>query len=86
LSPDRFLSTLDFNVRFLKPVRPFRIVGKGRVVHRDADIAHIEAALHDADDTTIAVATAKVIPLALARKEHRVTAPTVSLAGHPVFT
>ena len=38
LNPDQFQSTLDFNVRFLRPVRPGRIVGKGRVVHRDADM------------------------------------------------
>ena len=69
LNPDQFQSTLDFNVRFLRPVRPGRIVGKGRVVHRDADFAYIEATLHDSNDATIAVATAtaKVIPLAVAK-------------------
>ena len=69
LNPDQFQSTLDFNVKFLRPVRPGRIVGKGRVVHRNADIAYIEAALHDSNDATIAVATAtaKVIPLAVAK-------------------
>ena len=69
LNPDQFQSTLDFNVRFLRPVRPGRVVGKGRVVHRDADIAYIDAALHDSNDATIAVATAtaKVIPLAVAK-------------------
>src|SRR5688572_21992454 len=69
LKPDQFQSTLDFNVRFLRPARPGRIVGKGRVVHRDADIAYIEATLHDSNDAVIAVAsaTAKVIPLAVAK-------------------
>ena len=69
LNPDQFQSTLDINVRFLRPARPGRIVGKGRVVHRDADIAHIEAALYDSSDATIAVATAmaKVIPLMAAK-------------------
>lgn len=69
LSPGQFQSTLDLNVRFLRPVRPGRIVGKGRVVHRDGDIAHVEASLHDSHDRTIAVATAtaKVIPLAAAK-------------------
>ena len=28
LNPDQFQSTLDFNVRFFRPVRPGRIVGK----------------------------------------------------------
>jgi len=69
LQADQFQSTLDLNVRFLRPVRPGRIVGKGRVVHREADIAYLEASLSDANDTTIALATAtaKVIPLAIAR-------------------
>jgi acyl-coenzyme A thioesterase PaaI-like protein len=61
--------TLDLNVRFLRAVRPGRIVGHGRVVHRDADIAYLEASLSDSNAVTIAVATAtaKVIPLATAR-------------------
>ena len=69
LNADQFQSTLDLNVRFLRPVRPGRIVGRGRVVHRDADIAYLEASLSDSSDATIAVATAtaKVIPLAVAR-------------------
>ena len=68
LDPDQFQSTLDLKVKFLLPVRPGRIVGKGRVVHRDGDVAHIEAALQDSNDVTIAIAiaTAKVIPLAAA--------------------
>ena len=69
LNADQFQSTLDLNVRFLRPVRPGRIVGKGRVVHRDADIAYLEASLSDSNDVTIAVATAtaKIIPLAVAK-------------------
>jgi uncharacterized protein (TIGR00369 family) len=69
LNPDQFQSTLDLNVRFLRPVRPGRIVGKGRVVRREADIAYLEASLRDSNDATLAVATAtaKVIPLANAR-------------------
>ena len=69
LKADQFQSTLDLNVRFRRPVRPGRIVGKGRVVHRDADMAHLEASLTDSSGISIAVATAtaKVIPLAAAR-------------------
>ncbi len=68
LNPDQFQSTLDLHVRFLRPVRPCRIVGKGRVVYRDADIAFLEAVLQDSSAATLAVATAtaKVIPLAAA--------------------
>jgi hypothetical protein len=35
LEPDQFQSTLQLDVHFLRPVRPGRITGKGRVVHRD---------------------------------------------------
>jgi uncharacterized protein (TIGR00369 family) len=69
LRPDQFQATLDLNVRFLNPVRPGRLVGKGRVVHRNGDIASLEASLLDAQGTTIATATAtaRVIPLSQAR-------------------
>ena len=50
LVADQFQSTLDLNVRFLRPARPGRIVGKGRVVHRDGEIAHLEASLSDANE------------------------------------
>lgn len=68
LDADQFQSTLDLHVRFLRPARPGRIVGNGRVVHRDADIAYLEASLGDASGTTLAAATAtaRVIPLAAA--------------------
>jgi uncharacterized protein (TIGR00369 family) len=63
---DQFQSALDLNVRFLRPLRPGRIGGKGRVVHRVADVAFLEALLIDAHAATIAeaTATARVIPLA----------------------
>jgi uncharacterized protein (TIGR00369 family) len=67
LEPDQFQSTSQLNVNFLRPVRPGRILGRGRVVHRDGDHALLEAALVDPrqDDVTVAVATAiaRVIPL-----------------------
>jgi uncharacterized protein (TIGR00369 family) len=69
LAPDQFQSTLDLSVSFLRPVRPGRVIGKGRVVHRAGDVAHLEASLLAADGTVIATATATavVIPLARAR-------------------
>jgi uncharacterized protein (TIGR00369 family) len=69
LGPDQFQSTLDLHVSFLRPVRPGRVVGKGRVVHRVGDVAFLEAALLDSDGARIATATAtaRVIPLAQAR-------------------
>jgi uncharacterized protein (TIGR00369 family) len=65
VEPDEFQSTLDLNVRFLRPVRPGRLRGNGRVVHRSGNLAFLEASLHDAERTLIATATATatVIPL-----------------------
>ncbi|MFG2140939.1 PaaI family thioesterase [Streptomyces sp. NPDC048650] len=65
LEPDQFQSTLELHTHFLRPVRPGRIIGKGRVVHRAGDIAFLEATLTTTDGVTIATAgaTARVIPL-----------------------
>jgi uncharacterized protein (TIGR00369 family) len=69
IEPDQFQETLDLNVRFLHPLRPGRVVARGRVVDRDQDLASIEATLLDAEQTTIATATAtaRVIPMEQAR-------------------
>jgi uncharacterized protein (TIGR00369 family) len=69
LEPDQFQSTLDLDVRFLRPVRPGRLTAKGRILRREGDIAYLEASLFDAMGTpvTAATATAQVIPLAQAR-------------------
>lgn len=69
LAPDQFESTLDLSVSFLRPVRPGRVIGKGRVVRRAGDVAYLEASLLTADGTLIATATttAVVIPLERAR-------------------
>lgn len=69
VSPDEFQSTLQISVTFLRPVRPGRLVGKGRVVHRHEDVAALEATLFDNDGSAVAraTATARVIPLARAR-------------------
>jgi uncharacterized protein (TIGR00369 family) len=65
LEPDQFQSTTQMTVNFMRPVRPGRITGKGRVVHRDGDLVFREASLIDADDQVIATAsaTAQVSPL-----------------------
>jgi uncharacterized protein (TIGR00369 family) len=68
LEPDQFQSTLQLNVSFLRPVRPGRLVGKGRVVHRDGDLVFLEASLLDTGTVVVATATAtaRVIPLSQA--------------------
>src|SRR6266702_1737304 len=63
LKPGQFQSTLQFSVNFLRPVRPGRIVGKGRVVHRNGDLAYLSATLNGSGKAIIATAsaTARVI-------------------------
>jgi uncharacterized protein (TIGR00369 family) len=65
LEPDQFQSTMQLNVSFLRPVRPGRIIAKGRVVHRDGDLAFLEASLVGADAAVIATATATARVIAL---------------------
>jgi uncharacterized protein (TIGR00369 family) len=65
LDPDQFQSTLALNVQFLRPVRPGRIIGKGRIVHRDGDMVFLEATPIDGQQATIATATATARVIAL---------------------
>jgi uncharacterized protein (TIGR00369 family) len=58
LAPDQFQSTMSLSVSFLRPVRPGRVIGKGRIVHRDGDLAFLEATLADSAGAVIATATA----------------------------
>ena len=67
LEPDQFQSTLQLNVGFLRPVRPGRLIGRGRVVHRDGDLAHLEASLMDPQGQVVATATATAKVIALGR-------------------
>jgi acyl-coenzyme A thioesterase PaaI-like protein len=63
LEPDRFITTLDLQATFVGPDYPGRLVGRGRVVRRDGDIAFLAAKLFDRDDNLVAVglATARII-------------------------
>jgi len=68
LEPDEFQATLNLNVTFLQPVRPGRVIGRGRVVDRTGDTATLDASLYDGDTViATATATARVIPLSEAR-------------------
>lgn len=66
LDPDEFQSTLELKVTFLRPARPGRFVGRGRVGRREGDLAFLEGSLLDSDELTVATAsaTARVIALA----------------------
>ena len=67
LEPDEFQSTLSLNVNFLRPVRPGRVTGKGRVVHRVGNTVFLEASLFDSANMLIATATATARVIALDR-------------------
>lgn len=58
LEPGQFISTMELKASFLRPVSPGRIAGRGRVVHRDGDIAFLEGSLTDPDGATVATASA----------------------------
>jgi uncharacterized protein (TIGR00369 family) len=58
LEPDQFAPTIELKVNFLRPARPGRLVGTGRVVHRGGTIAFLEGDLRDVEGAVIATATA----------------------------
>jgi uncharacterized protein (TIGR00369 family) len=58
LEPDQFAPTLELKVNFLRPAKPGRLIGRGRVVDRGGSIAFLEGSLANADGVTVATATA----------------------------
>jgi uncharacterized protein (TIGR00369 family) len=65
LEPGQFISTLDLKASFLRKAFPGRIVGRGRVVHRDGDLAFLEASLTNSDEAVVATATATARVIAI---------------------
>jgi acyl-coenzyme A thioesterase PaaI-like protein len=57
--------TIDLQASFLRPASPGRITGRGRALHRESDVAFVEATLYDTNDEAVAAgsATARVIQL-----------------------
>jgi uncharacterized protein (TIGR00369 family) len=58
LDPDQFAPTTDLHVQFLRPARPGRLTGRGRVVRRGKDVAFLAGELADDSGQIVAVATA----------------------------
>jgi uncharacterized protein (TIGR00369 family) len=58
LGPGQFAPTTDLHVQFLRPVRPGRLTGHGRVIHRAKDIAFLAGELLDDSGRIVAAATA----------------------------
>ncbi len=58
LDPGDFAPTIDLHVQFLRPARPGRLFGRGRVVRRGRDIAFLAGELVDDEGVVLAIATA----------------------------
>jgi uncharacterized protein (TIGR00369 family) len=58
LGPGQFAPTTDLHVQFLRPARPGRLTGRGRVVRRGRDEAFLAGELVDESGQIVAVATA----------------------------
>lgn len=66
LPPDRFAPTLDLHVQFLRPAKPGRLVGHGRVTSQGRSVAFLAGELVDGGGSVLATATATALirPLA----------------------
>jgi uncharacterized protein (TIGR00369 family) len=60
LGPGDFAPTTDLHVQFLRPARPGRLLGRGRVVRRGRDVGFLAGELLDDQGAVVAVATATV--------------------------
>lgn len=60
LNPGDFAPTTDLHVQFLRPVRPGRLIGRGRVVRRGREVGFLAGELVDTEGAVVAVATATV--------------------------
>jgi uncharacterized protein (TIGR00369 family) len=60
LEPGDFAPTTDLHVQFLRPTRPGRMLGRGRVVRRGRDVGFLAGELVDEEGAIVAVATATV--------------------------
>lgn len=58
LGPGQFAPTADLHVQFLRPARPGRLTGRGRIVRRGKDIAFLAGELSDEYGEVVATATA----------------------------
>jgi uncharacterized protein (TIGR00369 family) len=60
LEPGDFAPTVDLHVQFLRPARPGRLTGRGRVVRRGRYVGFLAGELLDDHGVIVAVATATV--------------------------
>jgi uncharacterized protein (TIGR00369 family) len=58
LAEGQFSPTTDLHVQFLRPARPGRLIGRGRIVRRGRDIGFMAGELVDESGQIVATATA----------------------------
>ena len=58
LGPDEFGPTLELKTSFMKPAKPGKLIGKGRILKMGETICFLEAELFDMDKNLIAKASA----------------------------
>lgn len=58
LGPGQFAPTTDLHVQFLRPTRPGRLTGRGRIVRGGKDVAFLAGELYDEAGEIVAAATA----------------------------
>jgi uncharacterized protein (TIGR00369 family) len=56
--PGASAPTTDLHVQFLRPARPGRLVGRGRIIRKGRDVGFMSGELVDSDGEVVAVATA----------------------------
>lgn len=67
LGPGEFAPTADLHVQFLRPAKPGRLIGRGRVVRRGGGIAFLAGELVDDSGTVVATAIATAVIRSAAR-------------------
>jgi uncharacterized protein (TIGR00369 family) len=58
LGPEQFAPTADLHIQFLRPAKPGRLIGRGRVVRRGRGLAFMSGELVEESGEVVAVATA----------------------------
>ncbi|HEY8514568.1 MAG TPA: hypothetical protein VIS07_03535 [Candidatus Binatia bacterium] len=58
---------MELKTSFRRQAAPGRLVGRGRIVHRDGDLVFLEATLSDANDAIVATASATLLVVAVDR-------------------
>lgn len=63
LAPGQFIETLELHTTFLRPATTGRLIGRGRVVTVNGDVAELDGTLADSTGEVVAtaIATARII-------------------------